>query len=151
MEIRSSIVWSVVGSGRAIASELTWTSTDPLAIHACFHELYGNLFWQFARAIVAEALAYGHSGDCDVTMQRGTYGQSPATGNPMFIEQAGGDVAWLYLSSPDGTVALATEAEPLGKFLATTFDQVPLGFESIEEDLDRTLDSLLSGELESYL
>jgi len=93
-----------------------YRATDPYAVTLCIRAGRGGADWSFCRELLAAGLLMpvGHG---DVQLEPGP-----------------GDTLRIELSSPDGHTVLAVTAAEAHRFLAQTYEQVPLGEEHLDID-----------------
>jgi len=114
-----------------VPAALRYDVADPYAVHATFHAAGDTVEWVFARELLAAGLQ-GTAGLGDVRVW-------PST-------DAGLDVVFVSLSSPEGQALLEAPARALAGFLERTHRAVPAGAESLHLDVDTALTHLLAGE-----
>ncbi len=97
---------------------VTWVfrSTDPYAVTLSIRASGGWVDWDFCRELLATGLLM------------------PAGHGDVQLEPGPGDTLRIELNSPDGHTVLAVTAAQAHRFLAQTYEQVPLGEEHLRID-----------------
>jgi hypothetical protein len=109
---------------------LSYDASDPYAVHAIFRTGQSEgVEWVFARELLAEG-AVGPTGQGDVRVQPASEGDD--------------DIVHISLASPDGEALLAAPAVQLIDFVQRTYELVPIGYESMQLDVDGAISSLLA-------
>lgn len=114
-----------------VPAALRYDLTDPYAVHATFLTGSETVEWVFARELLAAGLR-GQAGLGDVRVW-------PSN-------QAGIEVVYVSLSSPEGEALLEAPAKELSTFLERAYAAVPAGTETDHLDIDTALTHLLAGE-----
>lgn len=100
------------GPDRVLPVTLWWDPAAPHEVGLEFHALGTSVGWVLDRELLASGLILS-AGDGDVR-----------------VEPFAGDLL-LHLASPDGTATCLFDGDTIGRFLADTYRQVPLGEEQI--------------------
>ena len=112
-----------------VPAALRYDLADPYAIHATFHAAGDTVEWVFARDLLAAGLR-DDAGLGDVRVW-------PSS-------EAGVQVVYISLSSPEGEALLEAPAPELSTFLDRTYATVPAGSESVHLDIDAALTQLIA-------
>jgi hypothetical protein len=112
-----------------VPAALRYDISDPYAIHATFHAAGDTVEWVFARDLLAAGLR-DDAGLGDVRVW-------PSS-------DAGVQVVYISLSSPEGEALLEAPAPELSNFLERTYVTVPAGNESTYLDIDAALTQLIA-------
>jgi hypothetical protein len=112
-----------------VPAALRYDVSDPYAIHATFHAAGDTVEWVFARDLLAAGLK-DDAGLGDVRVW-------PSS-------EAGEQVVYISLCSPEGEALLEAPAPELSNFLERTYATVAAGDESMHLDIDAALTQLIA-------
>jgi hypothetical protein len=139
-QVSHRVTWIVEGtdgSNVALPSLLSWTSENPLAVHACFGDpdVGGAVEWIFGRDLLIDVVLDGAhtAGEGDVTVaRRKNAGLAGPAKDQLILTLSVGHV-----------VNLRTDLVEIKIFLQNTFIYAPQGQEVV--DVDTTIEKLLDG------
>jgi hypothetical protein len=126
-----TVAYLMCGSAPApVEVRLSWRPDDPYLVEAVFLTGCEGVRWVLSRDLFAEGL-HAEAGIGDVRVMP---------------DDQDWDSTVVLLDSPFGHACLEFTTDELSEFLADTYDEVPLGAESLFIDLDEEIALLLEGE-----
>jgi Streptomyces sporulation and cell division protein, SsgA len=126
-----TVAYLLCGAAPALVEvRLSWRSEAPYAVEAVFLTGCEGVRWVLSRDLLAEGLhAEVGIGDVQVMPHEHDW-----------------DSTVMLLDSPCGHACFEFATDELSEFLEDTYDEVPLGAESLFIDLDEEIALLLEGE-----
>jgi hypothetical protein len=129
LDVTAELV-SIDGDRLPLAAVLSYTVSDPYAVHATFSApSCPQVSWVFARELLTNDMP-GPAGLGDVTVWR----SSPEDDCDVYVG----------LVSPDGEALLHIPGAAIATFLEKTYAQCPPGQEHLHMDLDLEIEHLLA-------
>jgi Streptomyces sporulation and cell division protein, SsgA len=130
-----------------LVASLYYSGSDPYAVRMAFHVGTDEpVEWIFARDLLAAGIE-SRQGEGDVQVWPSPMSCAEADGpdgiSPDEIEETGGKILNIGLSSPFGQAHFEAPAEAMSAFLKRTYQIVPPGRESSYIDIEAELNDLL--------
>ncbi|MEV7598344.1 SsgA family sporulation/cell division regulator [Kitasatospora sp. NPDC089797] len=117
-------------STRLVSVDLRYEASDPYAVQLAFRRGRGaQVTWHFGRELLIDGLTRP-VGEGDVRI-------GPTDHHPPEVS--------ITLKSTIGSALLLASCGPLNAFLDRTDSLVPVGYESVEQDIDAQLERILRG------